>query len=79
MPSSKKKDPSASVQGSDLHSQSEGSAKILALEEEVRHLRQVLGTHTVKEYLADLREESWRERTNPAIAKEVEKRLAKKR
>ena len=60
-------------------SKSEDAAKIASLEEEIRHLRQVLGTHAVKEYLAELREESWREMTNPEMAKEVERRVAKKR
>lgn len=60
-------------------SKPEDVAKILVLEEEIRHLRQVLGTHAVKEYLAELREESWREVTNAETAKEVERIVAKKR
>lgn len=60
-------------------SNSEDKAKILALEEEVRQLRQVLGTHAVKDYLSELREESWRELTNSSTLQEVEKRVAKKR
>ena len=61
------------------HQKPEDDAKMLALEAENRHLRQVLGTHAVKEYLAELREESWREVTNSATAQEVERRVAKKR
>ena len=57
----------------------EETARILALEEENCSLRQALGTHAVKAYLAELREESWREMTNPEIAKEVDKIVAKKR
>jgi hypothetical protein len=65
---------------SEVHaSKPEDVAKILVLEEEIRHLRQVLGTHAVKEYLAELREESWREVTNAETAKEVERIVAKKR
>ena len=64
----------------DVHqSKPEDVAKIANLEEEIRHLRQVLGTHAVKEYLAKLREESWREVTDAATAKEVERMVAKKR
>lgn len=75
----KKHDKAASVNGADHRSNPEDAAKILALEEENRRLRQVLGTHAMKEYLAELREESWRELTNPETAKEVEKHVAKKR
>ena len=60
-------------------SKPEDAARILALEEENKHLRQVLGTHAVKEYLAELREESWQEITNSEMAKEVERMVAKKR
>lgn len=60
-------------------SKSDDAAKIAGLEDEVRHLRQILGTHAVKEYLAKLREESWREITTPETAKEVDKIVAKKR
>ena len=75
-----KQDSKAASCKRDIHaSKSEDAARILALEEEIRHLRQVLGTHAVKEYLAELREESWREVTNSETAKEVERRVAKKR
>ena len=60
-------------------SNAEEAARILALEEEVRSLRQALGTHAVKAYLAELREESWREITSPQIAKKMDKIVAKKR
>ena len=75
----KKDAKSAIFKNSISPSKSEDVARILALEEEIRHLRQVLGTHAVKEYLAELREESWREMTNSETAKEVEKLVAKKR
>lgn len=58
---------------------SDDAARILDLEDEVRQLRRVLSTHAVREYLAELREESWREVTDAETAKEVERRVAKKR
>ena len=79
MQPAKKHDKAASVNGANHPSKPEDAAKILALEEENRRLRQVLGTHAVKEYLAELREESWREVTTLETAKEVERRVAKKR
>jgi transposase-like protein len=60
-------------------SKSDDAVRILALEDEVRQLRRVLSTHAVREYLAELREESWREVTDVETAKEVERRVAKKR
>ena len=69
----------ASLQIDIQPSRPEDAAKIASMEEEIRHLRQALGNHAVKEYLAELREESWREVTNPETAKEVEKMVAKKR
>ena len=59
-------------------SKPDDAARVLALEEEVRQLRRVLSTHAVKEYLSELREESWREITDSETAKEVERRVAKK-
>ncbi len=58
---------------------SDDAARILDLEDEVRQLRRVLSSHAVREYLAELREESWREVTDAETAKEVERRVAKKR
>ena len=70
----------AASQKRELHpSKPEDALKIASLEEEVRHLRQILGTHAVKEYLAELREESWREVTDAETAREVERIVAKKR
>lgn len=60
-------------------SKSDDAARIASLEEENRQLRRVLSTHAVREYLAELREESWREMTDAETAKEVERRVAKKR
>lgn len=58
---------------------SDDAARVLDLEEEVRQLRRVLSAHAVREYLAELREESWLEVTDAETAKEVERRVAKKR
>lgn len=79
MQSLKKNVKVASCKSEVQSSKPEDATRILALEEEIRHLRQVLGTHAVKEYLAELREESWREITNSDMAKEVERMVAKKR
>ena len=79
MKSLKKDTQTASCKSGISPSKPEDAARILALEEEIKHLRQVLGTHAVKEYLAELREESWREVTNSETAKEVERMVAKKR
>lgn len=79
MQSSKQDIKVASRKSEVQRSKPEDATRILALEEEIRHLRQVLGTHAVKEYLAELREESWREITNADMAKEVERLVAKKR
>ena len=52
--------------------------RICELEAEVKHLKQALGNHAVKDYLAELREESWREISSEAALKEVERRVSKK-
>lgn len=67
------KNPSSS---SDEHTQE--PARIAALEAEVKQLKQALGNHAVKDYLAELREESWREISSEAALKEVDKRVSKK-
>jgi hypothetical protein len=40
--------------------------------------KQALGNHAVKDYLAELREESWREISSESGLKEVERRVSKK-
>jgi transposase-like protein len=52
--------------------------RICELEAEVKRLKQVLGNHAVKDFLAELREESWREISSKEALKEVERRVAKK-
>lgn len=52
--------------------------RLSVLEAENKRLKQALGNHAVKDYLAELREESWRELTSEAVLKEVERRVAKK-
>lgn len=59
-------------------SSSDYQARIAGLENEVKRLRQALGNHAVKDYLAELREESWRELSDPCTLKEVERLVAKK-
>lgn len=57
---------------------SEEASRIASLEAEVKRLKQALGNHAVKDYLAELREESWREISSEAALKEVERRVSKK-
>jgi transposase-like protein len=52
--------------------------RICELEAEVKRLKQALGNHAVKDFLAELREESWREISSKEALKEVERRVAKK-
>ena len=52
--------------------------RICELEAEVKRLKQALGNHAVKDYLSELREESWREISSEAALKEVERRVSKK-
>jgi transposase-like protein len=59
-------------------SNSTEAVRICELEAEVKRLKQALGNHAVKDYLAELREESWREISSEAALKEVERRVSKK-
>ncbi|MFT6213436.1 MAG: transposase-like protein [Alphaproteobacteria bacterium] len=43
-----------------------------------KRLKQALGNHAVKDYLSELREESWREISSESALKEVDKRVSKK-
>lgn len=52
--------------------------RICELEEAVKRLKQALGNHAVKDFLSELREESWREISSKEALKEVERRVAKK-
>jgi transposase-like protein len=54
------------------------TTRIASLEAEVKCLKQALGNHAVKDYLAELREESWREISSESALKEVDKRVSKK-
>jgi transposase-like protein len=54
------------------------AVRICELEAEVKRLKQALGNHAVKDFLAELREESWREISSKEALKEVERRVAKK-
>ena len=54
------------------------ATRIASLEAEVKRLKQALGNHAVKDYLAELREQSWREISSEAALKEVERRVSKK-
>lgn len=56
----------------------EDKERISALEAEVKKLKQALGTHAAKEYLSDLREESWREICPSGSAKKVDHLVSKK-
>ena len=56
----------------------EEATRIVRLEAEVKRLKQALGNHAVKDYLAELREESWREISSESALKEVDKRVSKK-
>ena len=69
---------SSSTDSSNIKSSSEEADRIIALEGEIKRLKQVLANQAVKDYLAELREESWREMTSEATLKEVEKRVSKK-
>jgi hypothetical protein len=59
-------------------SNSTEAVRICELEAEVKRLKQTLGNHAVKDFLSELREESWREISSDAALKEVERRVAKK-
>ena len=63
-----------------LHSPEKSADKerISALEAEVKHLRQALGNQAAKDYLAGLREESWREICPSGSAKKVDQLVSKK-
>lgn len=52
--------------------------RICELEAEVKRLKQALGNHAVKDFLSELREESWREISSKEALKEVERRVSKK-
>lgn len=52
--------------------------RLCELEAEVKRLKQALGNHAVKDFLSELREESWREISSKEALKEVERRVAKK-
>ena len=52
--------------------------RISALEAEVKQLRQALGNQAAKDYLAGLREESWREICPSGSAKKVDQLVSKK-
>ncbi|MFT6072066.1 MAG: hypothetical protein ACJARD_001490 [Alphaproteobacteria bacterium] len=54
------------------------ATRIARLEAEVKRLKQALGNHAVKDYLSELREESWREISSESALKEVDKRISKK-
>lgn len=54
------------------------AVRICELEAEVKRLKQALGNHAVRDFLSELREESWREISSKEALKEVERRVAKK-
>lgn len=54
------------------------AVRICELEAEVKRLKQALGNHAVKDFLSELREESWREISSREALKEVERRVSKK-
>jgi transposase-like protein len=56
----------------------EGRAELLRLKAENKRLKQALSNHAVKEFLAELREESWREISSLEAVAEVERRVSKK-
>ncbi len=60
------------------HANTTEAIRICELEAEVKRLKQALGNHAVKDYLAELREESWREISSEEALKEVERRVSKK-
>ena len=67
------------ISADDISAQHERDASRIAdLEGEVKRLRQALGNHAAKDYLATLREESWRELSAPQTLQAVEKLVAKK-
>jgi transposase-like protein len=70
------KSPKISATSSDENTQE--TTRIASLEAEVKRLKQTLGNHAVKDYLAELREESWREISSESALKEVDKRVSKK-
>ena len=70
------KSPKISSTSSDENTQE--IPRIASLEAEVKRLKQALGSHAVKDYLSELREESWREISSDAALKEVDKRVSKK-
>ena len=59
-------------------SKSTEALRICELEAEVKRLKQALGNHAVKDFLSELREESWREISSKEALKEVERRVSKK-
>ena len=71
---------SDNISTSALHSpeRSSDQERILALEAEVKQLRQALGNQAAKDYLAGLREESWREICPSGSAKKVDQLVSKK-
>ena len=52
--------------------------RISALEAEVKQLKKALGNQAAKDYLAGLREESWREICPSGSAKKVDQLVSKK-
>jgi len=63
------------------HNSAERSAdkeRISALEAEVKQLKQALGNQAAKDYLSELREESWREICPSGSAKKVDQLVSKK-
>jgi transposase-like protein len=56
----------------------EEKAELLRLKSENKRLKQALSNHAVKEFLAELREESWREISSAEAVAEVDKRVSKK-
>lgn len=66
------------IPSSSSDEKTEEATRIASLEAEVKRLKQALGNHAVKDYLAELREESWREISSEAALKEVERRVSKK-
>jgi transposase-like protein len=71
------KNPPKSETINDLEKTAE-AMRICELEAEVKRLKQALGNHAVKDFLSELREESWREISSKEALKEVERRVAKK-
>ena len=59
-------------------SNSTEESRICELEAEIKRLKQALGNHAVKDFLSELREESWREISSNEALKEVERRVSKK-